>query len=412
MKTVHRLLVNGLLVFLSIALSFLLVLGADRLLGSMRRPPDLPEAIELIFPPGAEQHYATSEFSYAVHINSIGIRDRELPRERGTAFRVLAIGDSYTYGWGVNIEDCWTRLLDEYFKASGRNVEVINLGKPGQGPRYYAEIAEKAIPLLRPDLVLVCMLQGNDIRDVGPGEEALPGVDLWGYIRRCFPNMTLYMRDLRREREHAHHSHLDMPPQYSSAEDNRNWMAVTAREIYEAYPPEEKARFDSFDEEVRSAFMSGDLNAYMVDLSVHNPDFYIMTMDLEDGWTQTSIERAARSLSHIRRVAEQYTSEAVVVSMPEGPYVNRPALKGMERVGHNMPEWLLETTAMDDSIEAAAKKAGMPFYKITELFREEMENPDLYFPLDGHPTAQGHALFARAFQPILDKLLPAASSDK
>lgn len=408
----NRLILNGLLVLLSLMLTVLLALGADRLLGVVRKPPDLPEAIELIFPPGAEQHYATSEFSYAVHVNSIGIRDRELPRERGTAFRILAIGDSYTYGWGVNMEDCWTRLLDDHFKAAGQEVEVINLGKPGQGPRYYAEIAEKAIPWLRPDLVLVCMLQGNDIRDVGPEGESLPLPDLWHYIRRSFPNMTLYMRDLRREQEYAHRGHQDMPPQYSGAEDNRNWMANTAREIYEAYSPEEKERFDRFDEEVRNNFMSGDLNAYMVNLSVLNPDFYIMTMDLEDSWTKTSIQRAALSLSKIRKVSEEYNSRTVVISMPEGPYVNRPALIGMERVGHNMPLWLLETTAMDDSIEAAALQAGLPFYKVTEQFRMEMENPELYFPLDGHPTAKGHALFAQAFLPILETLVPAPSSSE
>jgi lysophospholipase L1-like esterase len=405
MNMLRRLLINSLLVLFSLTLTVLAVLGADRLLGILKAPPDLPKWVELNFPAGDEQHYSTSEFSYDVYINSLGLRDRELPRERGKAFRIAAIGDSYTYGWGVNIEDCWTSLLNEHFREAGETVEVINLGKPGQGPPEYAALAEKAIPLLRPDLVLVCMLQGNDIRGVGPEPDALPAPDFYERVRRCFPNTTRLVRDLQREREYTGRSHLAMPPGRSTAEDNRRWMANTAHEIYEKYSDEEKARFDSFEEPVRTAFMQGDLNAYMVNLSVLNPDFYIMTMDLEDAWTETCISRAAHALSRIRKVAEDYGARTVVVAMPEGPYVNRAALEGMRRIGHNMPEWLLQTDAMDKTIEAAATRAGLPCYKVTDAFRKEIDRTDLYFPLDGHPTAAGHLLFKEAFLPALEKLI-------
>lgn len=405
MKSRGNIKYNLLLMLGSVALTLLLALGADRVFGALRTPPQLPETLELIFPPHAEQHYATSDFTYTAYVNGIGIRDRELPRERGDAFRIVAIGDSYTYGWGVNIEDTWVRRLDNAMKESGKKVEVINLGKPGVGPPFYAELAEKAIPILRPDLVLVCLLQGNDIRAAGPETVAEASRSFWDAVRALFPNFTLYMRDLRREREYTGRSHEAMPPQVSTAEDNRRWTANTAREFYEKMTPEHRARFDAFDEEVRTAYLNGDLNPYMVDLALQNPDFYILTMDLEDSWTETCVNRAAALLARIGETAQEYGCKAAVIAMPEGPYVNRSALTNMSRVGYNMPEWLLTTSSMDDTIERAAQRAGLPFYKVTDAFRARRDEPDLYFELDGHPTPKGHQIFAEAFLPVLRQII-------
>lgn len=396
---------NTALVLGSVIVVLLATLAADRVFGMLRRPPGLPERIELIFPPFSEQHYESADFRYSVYINSIGIRDRELPRERGDAYRILAIGDSYTYGWGVDIENTWMRMLEQRLRESGKEVEILNLGKPGSGPPFYSEIAEKAIPLLRPDLVLVCMLQGNDIRAAGPEEAPTPAKSFWDGIRRVYPNFTLYMRDLRREREFGGRSHEEMPKQVSTAEDNRAWTANTAREFLEKMTPKQRARFDAFDDEVKTAYQSGNLNPYMVDLGMQNPDFYILTMDVEDAWTQTCIDRTASHFSRIKRVADEYGSQTAILCIPEGPYVNREALKNMGRVGYNVPEWLLTTDSADENIRRASTLANLPFYEVTGSFRARQDEPGLYFELDGHPTRDGNQLFADAFLPFLEEII-------
>jgi len=400
MKSGSTALKNLALVAGSIIFAVLLSLSADRIFGAIRRPPGLPETLELIFPPFSEQQYESADFRYSVYINAIGIRDRELPRERGDAYRVLAIGDSYTYGWGVDIENTWTRQLETRLRAEGRDIEILNLGKPGVGPPFYSELAEKAIPLLRPDLVLVCLLQGNDIRAAGEETATLKTRSFWNLVRRLYPNFTLYMRDLRREQEYSGRSHEEMPKQVSTAEDNRRWTANTAQSFLEKMTPEQRARFDAFDEEVKAAYSSGNLNPYMVDLAMQNPDFYILTMDVEDAWTQTCIERTAGHLRRIKQVAEEYGSDTVVICIPEGPYVNRPALINMGRVGYNMPDWLLTTNAMDESPHRAATLAGLQFFQFTDAFRKRQEDPVLYFELDGHSTPAGHHLLAESMASV------------
>jgi lysophospholipase L1-like esterase len=66
-----------------------------------------------------------------VRINSNGLRDNELDYERKDGeLRVLMLGDSLTFGWGVTVENTVAErleaLLDEAFP--GRRVEVINGG--------------------------------------------------------------------------------------------------------------------------------------------------------------------------------------------------------------------------------------------------------------------------------------------
>ncbi|HEV7308403.1 SGNH/GDSL hydrolase family protein [Ensifer sp.] len=66
-----------------------------------------------------------------VSINSIGLRNREVPPVADGAVRVMMLGDSLTFGWGVKEEDTPSRLLETVLNgaASGaRKYEVINTG--------------------------------------------------------------------------------------------------------------------------------------------------------------------------------------------------------------------------------------------------------------------------------------------
>jgi lysophospholipase L1-like esterase len=66
-----------------------------------------------------------------VTINSFGLRDREYPIEKPDGVvRVLMLGDSVTFGWGVEAEDTVAKKLERKLNAesSGPRFEVINAG--------------------------------------------------------------------------------------------------------------------------------------------------------------------------------------------------------------------------------------------------------------------------------------------
>src|ERR1041385_2728762 len=78
----------------------------------------------------------SSEFLMGVDvkINSLGQRNQEISTNKppGT-FRIVALGDSTTEGWGVHFDETYTKLLEKYLNASPpssrwKNYEVINTG--------------------------------------------------------------------------------------------------------------------------------------------------------------------------------------------------------------------------------------------------------------------------------------------
>lgn len=62
-----------------------------------------------------------------VEINSDGLRDEEYPVERTEKYRIAALGDSLTFGWGVEKEDTFEHLLEDMLSET-RATEMINFG--------------------------------------------------------------------------------------------------------------------------------------------------------------------------------------------------------------------------------------------------------------------------------------------
>ena len=397
---------NLLLLAASIIVVFLLTVVADRIAGRLSAassPP--PGSRELIFPPNSEQSYETCDFKYTAHIDSLGLRDREIgPKKPGT-YRIAAIGDSFTYGWGVAIEQAWIKQLEQNLQKAGYDVEVINVGKPGTGPPFFAEIAEKAIPILQPDLISVSMLQGDDF--AGSGREGLEGVPanqvLLDAVKAVYPNFVRLVRVARQARQIAAHVQPVTPPQKTTAEDNRRWTEKTAKEFHEKMKPEQRARFDQFEDAVKTAYLTGRLNPYMIDLAMQNKDFYSITLKMDDPWTQTLIQNLSEQLARIERVAEDYKAKLVVVSIPHGPYVNRRAFENIRRVGYATRDDMLTADAPDKTVQRACDKVGIKMFEVTEEFRTHIDEKGLYYEFDGHFTPAGHKLFAELLTPAFIK---------
>ncbi len=392
-----------------------LSLAVDALLGRFATRPELRGTRELIFPPRAEQTFSSVEFTYTAHINSVGLRERELKPSPGV-FRIAAIGDSFTYGWGVEEAQSWLRLLEKNLRDRGYNVETINLGKPGAGPPAYADHAEKALPVLQPDLVLVIMHQGDDL--AGSGKEGLEKLELQkqregGAVvklaRTVYPNITRMLRDARLNRLGDKRSQ-EAPPQKSSAEDNRRWTENTARnEILAKMTPEKKVMFEAIDLKVREAFMRGMFNPYMVGLAMDNPRFYIMPMVLDDPWVKDCIDRMAGQLRRIDYSARDVGATVAVLTIPDGVYVNDAAQKNITRVGYEIDPKLMTAENADEGVRRACEKAGLPFYTVSKGFVDRATETDLFYELDSHPTPKGHALYADLITPVIERMIAATA---
>jgi lysophospholipase L1-like esterase len=84
---------------------------------------------------------------FTVSTNSKGFRGPEL-NETKNGFRILCLGDSVTFGWGVAEKDSYPALL-----RKNLGIEVINAGVPAMKPRHIAQWS-KQLASLDPDVVL------------------------------------------------------------------------------------------------------------------------------------------------------------------------------------------------------------------------------------------------------------------
>src|SRR5689334_18825859 len=86
--------------------------------------------------PGLEYELTPNASAYAwnteVKINSLGFRDREFSEQKSRAYRILALGDSITFGTSLAVDLTYPKQLEELLNEAGSaRFEVFNLGVGG-----------------------------------------------------------------------------------------------------------------------------------------------------------------------------------------------------------------------------------------------------------------------------------------
>jgi len=107
------------------------------------------------------------EFETTITLNSMEYRSREFNVDKRGRFRVLVVGDSFTFGWGVEDNETYPARIEKIVanEHHRNDVEVINASFAAGSPDiYYLFIKERGLQL-KPDLILIGFFVGNDIVD-------------------------------------------------------------------------------------------------------------------------------------------------------------------------------------------------------------------------------------------------------
>lgn len=209
--------------------------GASELRGLHRFRPDLPWLFELR--PGAEGRI--SETGAALYrINEDGFRDSVYarPKQEG-AFRIVVMGDSVSFGYGVAETEAYPQILEELLSdlVPDARIEVVNLGVGGYNAYNEARLLEGVGRSYEPDLVLVqfCI---NDLNDPTVHFDAQTRVVLSAIPDAAFP-------DPSKRRGSAHGPSKGLRWCQASklcASLQGLWLAMTAPEL------DERTRRDAF----------------------------------------------------------------------------------------------------------------------------------------------------------------------
>lgn len=150
--------------------SIFVVVSVDQLVGIWYPFPDATDGFIEPHPvrgwvnmPNASYHSP----NMSVDFNAIGLRERDLPiRKPQGERRFLFVGDSTTFGYGLNVEETFERRLDSLLPP---NVCAINAGVSGYTTWQETDYLRSEGLSLSPDLVVLgfCV---NDIDDAPRGK--------------------------------------------------------------------------------------------------------------------------------------------------------------------------------------------------------------------------------------------------
>ncbi|MCB9334216.1 MAG: hypothetical protein H6574_24470 [Lewinellaceae bacterium] len=377
------------LVFLGISFGFIVFLNAvaglfvksDKSLAAK----GIPEK-GLVFEPNSVARYTCAEFDYTAKINSIGLRDHEIDLDKGDKYRVLCFGDSWTFGWGVQLENSWPKQMETYLHQRGlTNIEVINAGQGNQYTTTYKEYIEKAVPVLKPDLVLVGVLELDDLAQLFENHYGAENADeerskgtASAQLRSCIKDffkasLRNYIKIFKANRN----KHVDV---------GSNWKETSLKKIAE-FDKMESLRFQMLDDSVQALFRSGDLNAGLLGIYVSFPDRVATFNDPENPATKFSAAKMHEDFEVMKQVCDQNHAQLVFANMPinyfNGHKVIRTPLDYLN-------PYFEQHNKVDSIYSAIAQANKLPYIELTEKFKALEPKDSYYFIYDGHPNKKGY----------------------
>jgi hypothetical protein len=288
-------------------------------------------------------------------INSQGLRDYEYTRrkEPGT-FRIVGVGDSSLFGWGVPIEDGGLKVLERRLneKSRARKFEVINFAVPGYNTAMEAETFVQKCLEYAPDLVLL-NFNTNDY-DV--------------------PNFMRLPRDLATLRT--------------------SYLFELAYSVYEGVMAVEREQLGVFDFNHRTI---AEDQAARLDEDPALPDEYRYMVGAKG---------VVRALERLAAAARERAIPFVVFDVKPQPGFDPKYVRDELRDGQR------------ELLERQSQRLGFYFLNTYPYFMNYLkQHPDANFavsPVDGHPNTLAHSINAQALSDYLvaHQLLPSDKPSK
>ena len=121
-----------------------------------------------------ENHPWSPKIPLVYRTNSLGYRNPEIGPKKGK--RLLFLGDSITFGQGVNEEWTFVRLLENLARAQGENWETVNGAVEGLGTNGELAVLNETGLALQPDIVVLDFYLNDFLESPGIFMTRLPGL--------------------------------------------------------------------------------------------------------------------------------------------------------------------------------------------------------------------------------------------
>ncbi len=313
--------------------------------------------------------------------NAQGFRDKERPLGRTAARRVVALGDSFTWGAGVSYDEAFVTRVERDLQAEFPGLEMVNLGVPGWGP--YEELHLLKVYGLRfaPDVVVLNFFVGNDIQNKRGDDANLPQpIVVAGQSYYAHTNGNWVHDTIGPDRWFLYYD-LAYLGAMGRAKFGLLWEGMRQGTPGGTNP-------DAPPVMSRAAYLRSIRERSEIYLHEDTPLF-------REHWTRTQ-----RVLADMQRQLNEAGSGFVIVAIPDHIQLD-PALQNeyLGATGQGRDSYDFEKPQR--LIRAWARERNVPLLDLLPAFKNAGRPEERFFPNDFHFTADGNRLAAESIGPPL-----------
>lgn len=378
----------GILIGLSIVINF--IIGQIIQPSTLSYESNTIKKIEgLIFEPNTKAHYKTVEFDYNALINSIGLRNKDvsISKSEGT-YRILCFGDSWTFGWGVDIENSYPMQLEEYLKREGyTNIEVINCGRGGQYTSTYKKFMQKVVPILKPDLVLVGVLQLDDLAQLFEEKIRNDKIEIKSvhrittvsrlkcifkaFIKASYSNYFDLLREVKEE---------------DKIEIKTSWKESSTKIIKNLHSFK-KLQYMSLTDTVRTLFKTGNLNPGLLHYYIGLPNRSAIFNNPQNSSTTYAIDKMTRDIDDMKKISFDNGAKLIFINLPTDKFTGHRVVRTPADI---FSQYFTDNNKIDSIYRSIASINEIPYFQLTERFVKLKDKEKYFFLFDGHPNEKGY----------------------
>ncbi len=373
------------LIVFGITLVLALLMGIDRLVGAYLYKTGYFYAMN----PGKVLVFDTLEYHTEATISAQGIRNDIVknPKPNGT-YRILAIGDSFTYGWGVYPKDSWVKKTEEFIRSQGKPIEIINAAIPGVGTTTETDACRAYADRFDVDMILLGFYGTDDLyQNAG---RALFEEKEHTLLDRLFPTLFKIRTPVLVDALGV------VTKQTTPLYINKNW-SVRARDMFTEHPDAMKR----LSHDAISGFLSGGINSDILTFSYTEPDYVVKMLDERN--LEFALSETFKQLDVLKRTCAK-GRPVVIVLLPPMEMVNSEYQTYRKNTGYNVDPALLDLD-IETPLADGIRSRDMSIISVFSSFRAD-GCPGCYYPWDIHMTPLGNDRVAHIVAPNLLKLIP------
>ena len=366
--------------------------------------------------------YQTEEFDTLITTNRQGLRgSEEYNFNRSGITRVMVIGDSMTFGHGVNDDETYTTVAQQMLNEQGRGeMELVNVSRNGAGPGDYLNYVRHYADQLNPKLVIIGFYTGNDCPVQQPFEirsprqlQALHDLILFRSHRTLCQRSTLCRLVDRRVVKPIRNRWMQgMSRPGPGVSDPFTGQSNELGTILSGTEPDEptQRRLDILEQKGWIAKgLNGDVNPGLISAVLLHPNAVADSMFLrEDTRESMHVEwQLCRSiLLEIAQSARQLSARLLLLIIPQAYQVDPTCVEQLNEFGCLSMPAMLENRTMNDLLVEFCHEQDIHCLDPLAQFRAETTSGNqLYYPIDSHLNADGQQLLGELLAEKIEQIM-------